>query len=47
MVNLVSEPDPDLRYLVVTADRELRTRCQDEGAEILGPRWLLNQLSTG
>lgn len=29
---------------VVTADRELRRRCQDEGATPLGPKWLLNQL---
>jgi 8-oxo-dGTP pyrophosphatase MutT (NUDIX family) len=47
IVNLVSEPDPDLRHIVVTADRELRARCQDEGAEVLGPRWLLDQLSRG
>jgi hypothetical protein len=47
IVELVSEPDPDLRYLVVTADRELRARCAEKGAEILGPRWLLDQLKTG
>lgn len=29
---------------VVTADRELRERVQHLGAEIVGPRWLLDQL---
>ena len=27
--------------LVVTADRELRRRCEQAGAMIVGPRWLL------
>lgn len=31
--------------LVVTADRELRRRCQEAGAYVTGPRWLLSQLS--
>jgi 8-oxo-dGTP diphosphatase len=30
--------------LVVTADRELRARCQAVGASVVGPRWLLDQL---
>jgi 8-oxo-dGTP diphosphatase len=30
--------------LVVTADRELRSRCQDGGASVTGPRWLLDLL---
>jgi 8-oxo-dGTP pyrophosphatase MutT (NUDIX family) len=30
--------------LVVTADRELRRRCQDVGAEVTGPGWLLGHL---
>lgn len=47
IVKLLQEPEPDRRYIVVTADRELRARAQDEGAEVLGPRWLLDQLSTG
>ena len=34
---------PGRRY-VVTADRELRRRCADAGAEILGPGWLLGEL---
>jgi predicted RNA-binding protein with PIN domain len=29
---------------VVTADRELRERVQHLGAEVVGPRWLLDQL---
>jgi 8-oxo-dGTP pyrophosphatase MutT (NUDIX family) len=33
------------RRLVVTADRELRGRCQDAGASVAGPRWLLGLLS--
>ena len=30
--------------LVVTADRELRARCEAAGAHVTGPRWLLSQL---
>ena len=30
--------------LVVTADRELRARCEAAGARVTGPRWLLGQL---
>jgi 8-oxo-dGTP diphosphatase len=41
---MVAEPDPDVRYLVVTADRELRGRCEAAGATVLGPRWLLSQV---
>jgi hypothetical protein len=29
--------------LVVTADRELRRRCEQRGAEVVGPGWLLRQ----
>ncbi|MGX7828069.1 NUDIX domain-containing protein [Actinokineospora sp. 24-640] len=29
---------------VVTADRELRARCTAAGADVLGPRWLLDRL---
>ena len=32
------------RRLVVTADRELRARCQAAGAAVTGPRWLLGLL---
>jgi 8-oxo-dGTP pyrophosphatase MutT (NUDIX family) len=45
IVAQVAEHDPDVRHLVVTADRELRRRCEAEDAEVLGPRWLLSQLS--
>jgi 8-oxo-dGTP diphosphatase len=44
IVDLVAHAAPDERYLVVTADRELRARCEAEGAEIFGPRWLLSQV---
>lgn len=32
------------RRLVVTADRELRARCEDAGALVTGPRWLTGLL---
>jgi hypothetical protein len=32
------------RRLVVTADRELRVRCETAGASVAGPRWLLDLL---
>jgi 8-oxo-dGTP diphosphatase len=47
IVTAASTVDGDARCLVVTADRELRARCTAAGAETLGPRWLLAQLSTG
>ena len=31
------------RRIVVTADRELRRRCEAAGAEVLGPGWLIGQ----
>jgi 8-oxo-dGTP diphosphatase len=30
--------------LVVTADRELRQRCEEHGASVIGPGWLLGRL---
>jgi 8-oxo-dGTP diphosphatase len=33
----------DAGALVVTADRELRRRCEQRGAEVAGPGWLLRQ----
>ena len=33
--------------LVVTADRELRRRCEELNASVVGPGWLLRQLSPG
>jgi 8-oxo-dGTP diphosphatase len=35
------------RRVVVTADRELRRRCEAAGAEVLGPGWLLGLLRQG
>lgn len=35
---------PGVDVFVVTADRELKRRCQAEGASTLGPRWLLDRL---
>jgi 8-oxo-dGTP diphosphatase len=32
------------RRIVVTADRELRRRCEQAGAVVTGPRWLLELL---
>ena len=32
------------RRVVVTADRQLRRRCEDAGAAVTGPRWLLGLL---
>ncbi|HEX4659075.1 MAG TPA: NUDIX hydrolase [Streptosporangiaceae bacterium] len=42
----IAEVAADLegRRLVVTADRELRARCEAAGASVTGPRWLLAQL---
>lgn len=36
--------EPDLACHVVTADRELRGRCETAGAMARGPKWLLNLL---
>jgi 8-oxo-dGTP diphosphatase len=33
------------RRIVITADRELRQRCEDAGADVAGPRWLLELLT--
>ena len=35
------------RSFVVTADRELRRRCEAAGATVLGPGWLLGLLRQG
>ncbi|MEU5884628.1 NUDIX hydrolase [Spirillospora sp. NPDC047279] len=45
IVDLVRDPAPDVTYLVVTADRELRERCVREGAAVTGPRWLLDRIT--
>ncbi|MBE1534602.1 NUDIX domain-containing protein [Actinomadura algeriensis] len=44
IVELVTDPAPGTVQLVVTADRELRARCEAAGAGVTGPRWLLDRL---
>ncbi|HEY8478843.1 MAG TPA: NUDIX domain-containing protein [Spirillospora sp.] len=44
IVDLVRNAGPDTAPLVVTADRELRGRCEAAGATVTGPRWLLDRL---
>ncbi|TDD86229.1 NUDIX domain-containing protein [Actinomadura rubrisoli] len=44
IVGLLARPVPDAVHLVVTADRELRARCEAAGAAVTGPRWLLERL---
>jgi 8-oxo-dGTP diphosphatase len=44
IVDVVREAEPDVSYVVVTADRELRSRCEALGASVMGPRTLLDQL---
>ncbi|HEV7934258.1 MAG TPA: NUDIX domain-containing protein [Actinomadura sp.] len=44
IVDVVRAAEPDAAYVVVTADRELRARCQALGATVMGPRTLLDQL---
>ncbi|GAA2137408.1 NUDIX domain-containing protein [Actinomadura napierensis] len=45
IVDIVRRSEPDTEYLVVTADRELRARCEDAGASVTGPRWLLDRVA--
>ncbi|WP_242454311.1 NUDIX domain-containing protein [Bailinhaonella thermotolerans] len=45
IVETVRAAKPWERVLVVTADRGLRERCAALGAEVIGPRWLLDQLT--
>ncbi|MGN9778369.1 hypothetical protein ACTMS0_21760 [Micromonospora sp. H33] len=42
VVDLVAAA-PQRRRLVVTADRELRERVAEQGAEVHGPRWLTDR----
>jgi 8-oxo-dGTP diphosphatase len=42
IAELAAPQAPDERRLVVTADRELRARCEAAGATVVGPRWLLD-----
>ncbi|RMI37698.1 PIN domain-containing protein [Streptomyces triticirhizae] len=47
MVELVRATEPGRRCLVVTADRELRGRVRELGAEVWGPRELLSRIPPG
>jgi 8-oxo-dGTP pyrophosphatase MutT (NUDIX family) len=42
ITELAAPTAPDERRVVVTADRELRARCEAAGASVTGPRWLLD-----
>jgi 8-oxo-dGTP pyrophosphatase MutT (NUDIX family) len=44
IVDVVAAAEDGVSSLVVTADRELRARCTAAGAEVTGPRWLLDRL---
>ncbi|WP_067819075.1 NUDIX domain-containing protein [Actinomadura kijaniata] len=44
IADLAAHTDLDTVPLVVTADRELRARCESAGAAVIGPRWLLERL---
>ncbi|SET79193.1 NUDIX hydrolase [Nonomuraea wenchangensis] len=44
IVEVVRQAKPWERMLVVTADRGLRQRVSELGAECVGPKWLLSQL---
>mgnify|MGYP003784359627 CR=1 FL=1 len=46
IVEVVREARPWERVVVVTADRGLRERVSELGAEVMGPRWLLTQLGS-
>ena len=42
---IVSIADSHRGVVVVTADRELIDRVRGIGADVLGPRWMLDQLA--
>ncbi len=44
IAELAAPSATDEHRVVVTADRELRTRCEAAGATVTGPRWLLETL---
>jgi hypothetical protein len=44
IAELAAPQAADERRLVVTADRELRARCEAAGAMVVGPRWLLDAI---
>jgi 8-oxo-dGTP diphosphatase len=45
IAELAAPAAPDERRVVVTADRELRARCEAAGASVVGPRWLLDAIA--
>lgn len=44
IAELAAPRAPDEHRIVVTADRELRSRCEAAGATVAGPRWLLDAI---
>lgn len=42
IADLAAPEAEDERRVVVTADRELRSRCEAKGATVTGPHWLLD-----
>ncbi|MCP2339909.1 NUDIX domain-containing protein [Actinomadura rupiterrae] len=45
IVELVAHAESGTRTLVITADRELKSRVAAAGGAVAGPRWLLNHLA--
>jgi 8-oxo-dGTP diphosphatase len=43
----VASQEEEESVLVVTADRELRARCEDLNASVVGPGWLLRLIEPG
>jgi hypothetical protein len=44
LVGVIDDAAPDQAVTLVTADRELRRRAEALGAEVVGPRWLLERV---
>ncbi len=44
LVDVVGTAPEDEAVVLVTADRELRRRAEALGAEVVGPKWLLDRL---
>ena len=44
LVDVAEDAGPDHEVTLVTADRELRRRAEALGAEVVGPRWLLERV---
>jgi 8-oxo-dGTP diphosphatase len=45
IASLAKPQAADERRVVITADRELRARCEAAGATVTGPRWLLDAVN--